>query len=66
MFYFRFKHAALHNLVLTVALNYIYKLTNINTYIALLLSIPGYQTYLHILDTANKTELTINTICKML
>ena len=43
----------------------IYKLTNINTYIALLPSIPGYQTYLHILDTANKTELTINTIFKM-
>lgn len=66
MFYFRFKHAALHNLVLIVPLNYTYELTNINTYIALLLSIPGYQTYLHILDAANKTELTINTICKML
>lgn len=62
MFYFRNKHAALHNLVLIVALNYTYELTNVNTYIALLLFIPGYQTYLHILDTANN----INTICKML
>lgn len=62
MFYFRNKHATLHNLVLIVALNYTYELTNINTYIALLLFIPGYQTYLHILDTANN----INTICKML
>lgn len=66
MFYFRFKHAALHDLVLIVTLNYTYELTNINTRIALLLSIPGYQTYLHIFDTANKTELNINTICKML
>lgn len=45
MFHFRFKHTALHNLVLIVALNYTYELTNINTHIALLLSIPGYQTY---------------------
>ena len=66
MFYFRFKHAALHNLVLIVTLYYSYELTIIISRIGLLVSIPGYHSYLHIFDTANKTELNINTICKML